>query len=306
MTIADVSPTVPRELDAYDRQPAQMPVGVGKEGVLRLDFERRGERTSLVRLFRQAPLLVQQALYHDDALPTMPYVSIITISGCVVQGDRYDVTVRVGPDAQAHLTSQAAMKVHAMDANHASQRQHFRLDAGAYLEVLPRQIIPFRDSRFASTTLATVDPSATLVYAETLAPGRTHHDGEDFDYDLYLAEVRGERPDGTRLFTERVVIEPGRGHVRDVGSMGDHDVYANVVIMTNPEVAEQVAERAPVGVDVGGGCAAGTSHLPNGAGLIVKTLGPDASSVRAVVHRVADLTRRAVLGVGLEEDRLWR
>ena len=150
-------------------------------------------------------------------------------------------------------------------------------------------------------------PSATLLYAETLAPGRTHHgDGENFEYDLYLAEVCGERPDGTRLFTERVVIEPARVPVRDAGAMGDHDVYANVVVMTPPDVAERVVELAPAGLDVGGGCAAGTSHLPNGAGLLFKVLGPDASSVRVVVHRFADVTRRAVLGVGLEDLRAWR
>lgn len=304
MTDVDVLPV--RELRAFDQQPPQMPVGVGKQGKLRLDFERRGDRTSLVRLFRQAPLLVQQALYYDDRLPSMPYVSIITISGCVIQGDRYDVRVRVGPDAQAHVTSQAATKVHEMDANYAAQVQRFVLEPRAYLEVLPRQIIPHRHARFVSTTTATVDPTATLLYGETLAPGRKHHDDEVFAYDLYAAEVRGERPDGRRLFNERVLVEPDRMASRAAGVMGPYDAVATVVLMTPARVADEVAARAPLGLDVGDGCAAGTSRLPHDAGLLFKVVGPDVAPVRAVVHRFADVVREAVCGVPLPEAEPWR
>jgi urease accessory protein len=304
MTDVDALPV--RELRPYDQQPPQMPVGIGKQGKLRMEFERRGERTSLVRLYRQAPLLVQQALYYDDRLPSMPYVSIITISGCVVQGDRYDVRVRVGPEAQAHITSQAATKVHEMDANYAAQTQRFALEEGAYLEVLPRQIIPHRHSRFVSTTTATVDPTATLLYGETLAPGRKHHDGEVFAYDLYAAEVRGERPDGRCLFTERLVVEPERMASRVAGVMGAYDAAATVVLMAPARVADEVEARAPLGLDVGDGCAAGTNRLPHDAGLLFKVLGPDVAPVRAVVHRFADVARQAVCGVPLPEAAPWR
>jgi len=73
------------ELVGYRDEPAQMPSGsTGKNGALRLRFERRGERSALVDLYRRAPLLVQQALYWDEMRPTLPCVFVISTSGCVL------------------------------------------------------------------------------------------------------------------------------------------------------------------------------------------------------------------------------
>src|SRR3954468_7244427 len=95
------------ELAPYHDEPAQLPSGApGKNGVLRLGFERRGDRTILAELFRQAPLLVPRALHWDEAMPGLACVFIITTSGGLLQGDRHALRVRLGPHAQAHLTTQ--------------------------------------------------------------------------------------------------------------------------------------------------------------------------------------------------------
>src|SRR5580700_7656340 len=96
-------------------------------GVLSLRFERRGDRSVLADLYRQAPLLVQQALYWDEHLPGLPCVYVITTSGCVLQGDRLDVSVTVGPGAMAHVTTQSATKIHRMDTNFATASQRLAL-----------------------------------------------------------------------------------------------------------------------------------------------------------------------------------
>ena len=111
------------ELAAYQDEPRQMRSAVvGKSGALRLGFERRGARTALVTMERQVPLLVQRPLYWDRSLPGMACVTIIHTSGSVLQGDRFQVRIDVGPGAQAYVTTQAATKIHEMDANYAAQR----------------------------------------------------------------------------------------------------------------------------------------------------------------------------------------
>ncbi|MFF9214779.1 hypothetical protein ACF1CF_40980, partial [Streptomyces sp. NPDC014791] len=78
-------PTIP-ELDQYQDQPKQAPAGkVGKTGVLEMRFVDRGDKTILRDMYRKTPLLVQQALYWDEALPTMPCVYMISTSGSVLQ-----------------------------------------------------------------------------------------------------------------------------------------------------------------------------------------------------------------------------
>ena len=86
----------------------------------------------------------------DDALPDLAWLFTITTAGCVLQGDRLALDITLGPGARAHVTTQSATKIHAMDANYASQFQSITLDDGAYLEFLPEPLLPHRQSRFAS------------------------------------------------------------------------------------------------------------------------------------------------------------
>ena len=159
------------ELAAYQDEPPQMRSGtVGKTGFLRLGFETRGSRTILANLERRAPYMAQRALYCDQEMPFLPYVFLITTTGCLLQGDRLALDIDLGPGAQAHVTSQSATKIHGMDANYAAQTQTITLAEQAYLEFLPDPIIPHRHARFISHTQICVAPSATLLLAEILQP----------------------------------------------------------------------------------------------------------------------------------------
>ncbi len=295
------------ELACYQDEPRQMPSGApGKHGVLELSFAHRGDRSVLTHLHRRAPLLVQQALYWDEHLPGLPCVYIITTSGCVVQGDRLDVSITVGPDAMAHVTTQSATKIHEMDANFAAQSQRLALAENAYLELLPGPTIPHRHSRFITRTEATVAEGATLLSAEVLQPGRKHHgEGELFEYDLYSSALAVSRPDGTPLFTEKLVAEPWRHPVRQTGVMGEFDVFANVILVTPRRHARQVFEQVVPGADMGAECMAGASHLPNDAGLVYKVLGMETESVQSKVRAFWHLVRREVADAPIPAARLW-
>ena len=49
--------------------------------------------------------------------------------------------IEVGKNAQAHVTTQSATKVHMMNANYASQLQDIVVEEGGYLEYMPDQLI---------------------------------------------------------------------------------------------------------------------------------------------------------------------
>jgi len=277
-----------------------------KKGVLEMSFARDGDRSVLAHLYRQVPLLAQQALYWDEHLPGLPCVYVITTSGCVLEGDRFDVSIDVGAGAMAHVTTQAATKIHRMESGSAEQIQQIDLAENAYLELLPGPVIPQRHSRFVTTTEAVVAESATLLTAELLQPGRKHHGaGELFEYDLYSSAVTVRRPDGTSLFCEKIVAEPWRQPVRQPGVMGGFDVFANVVLVTTVRHAANVYERIVPGTDADSGCMAGASWLPNDAGLVYKVLGTETQPVKAKVQAFWDLVRREVTGVPAPAARTW-
>jgi urease accessory protein len=292
------------ELAQYQDEPKQLPSGSpGKNGFVRMEFARRGERTELVREAHRVPLQVQQALYWDEGIPGMPYVFILSPTGGMLQGDRHALDIILGPSAQAHITTQSATKIHEMDANYASQIQHISLAEGAYLEYLPDITIPFKHSRFLSQTCISISATATLLYAEVLMPGRKHMDSELFQYGVFSSCTRAERLNGVELFTEKLVIEPERMPLRAVGVMGPFDVLGTVLLLTSRSRAERVFAEAPAAFNMSEEWAAGASHLPNNAGLIFKILGTESHTVVEQVRKFWALVRRETVGVPLPITR---
>ena len=57
------------------------------------------------------------------------------------------------------------------------------LKDNSYLEFIPEQIIPYKNSRFYQKTNLKIDDSSTVVYSETIVPGRIAM-GEMFDFDV--------------------------------------------------------------------------------------------------------------------------
>lgn len=296
-----------RELAGYQDEPKQLPSGsFGKNAYLRLGFEPRFGRSALTTLHRRAPLIVQQALYWDEEMPGLPCVSIISNAGGILQGDRNIIEIELAEDTQAHVTTQAATRVHEMDANYATQTQKLVLAAGSYLEYIPLPLIPHKHSRFVQRTEISIDPTATLIYSDIIMPGRKYYgNGEVFDYDLFSSTVHGARPDGTSLFTEKFIIEPRRNAVSRLGAMGPFHVFGNVILLTPKAHADQLFDAIDPAFDNEAGLASGVSRLPYDAGLVFKVLGMETAPVTATIRKFWSLARQQVVGVGVPDNFLW-
>jgi urease accessory protein len=280
---------------------------VGKDGLLRLRFERRGTRTILADLERRAPFMAQRVLYPERSLPDLAWLFIITTSGCVLQGDRMALEVRLEPGARAHLTTQSATKIHTMDANFAVQTQRIRLADGAYLEFMPDPLIPHRRARFLSDTRISLAESATLLYSEIIQPGRKHHHPDEcFGATVLSLATTATRPSGHLLFAEKLLVEPERRPLRQTGVMGPFDVLANVLLLTPKENADRVDARVAAAVDLEQGLAFGACRLPNDAGLIFKVLARETAQVKAKVREFWEIAREEITGTTLSPPFFWR
>jgi urease accessory protein len=296
------------ELARFRGEPPQMKSGaIGKNGRLRLGFERRGDRTVLATIDRRTPMIAQQALYYDTAMPELPCVMTISTNGGLLQGDRSALEITLADDCDAHVTTQSATKIQQMDANFAAQTQDVVLGEHAYLELLPEPTIPYRNARFISRTRLTLPASATLLYAEILQAGRVYHGaGERFAFDLLSSTVSAARPDGAPLFTEKYVVDPARRNVSAIGAMGGYEVFANVVLLAPSGIARRVFDATPSMFDRESKCAAGATRLPNDAGLVYKVVGMDRESVQARVRTFWASVRDAAKGRPLPPPFLWR
>ena len=297
------------ELARYGDEPAQMPsASLGKCGFLDLRFTHDPElgRTLLRDMERRVPFLVQKALYWDEAMPELPCVMVITTSGCVLQGDRMEMRIRVDEGACAHVTTQSATKIHMMDANHASQVQYLNVARGGYLEYMPDPVITHRSSRFASDTHITVEEGGMALYGEILQPGRLHHhEDERFGFDLYASVVRIQRPGAAQpLFMERMAVEPRNGSLDAVGVMNGFTVLGTVYLAAPPEVTRAALEATPPRMEPD--VVSGANLLPEGCGLMFRVLGRTTEIVKARTRDFWEAARRACTGKGIPGDFLWR
>ena len=297
------------EMAPYLEQPDAMYVGCpGKHGYLNLGFELDADGKSIMReLDRRAPLIVQQELYFDEAMPEMPCVYILSSGGPNVDGDRYVQNFTVHKNAFAHISTGAATKLAEMRRNYSGMTQKIVLEEGAYLEYLPEPVIPCRHTRFICDTEITAHPTASLVYSEVYMGGRKYYDGgELFEFDILSVTTRGQRPDGRQLFREKFIIDPQRGGLRLTGVMDSYDVFANVVVVTPPESADIIYKSTEPFINSDKHLAAGITHLPNGAGLLYKVLGTEPGPVKALVREFASKVRQAVKCKPLPKEFPWR
>lgn len=296
------------EVQSFLDQPKQMPVGVqGKNGQLRMVFTLKDERSVLSSLYRESPLLVQQALYWDEKMPELPICMMISVGGGTLQGDRYIIDVEVEKDAYAHVTSQGATKIHSMDSNYAVQYQHLVLREGAYLEFMPDFTIPHRNARYVSYTDIEVDATATVLYGEMFLSGRKHHDArEPFGFDLLSLITRAKRPDGKLIFAEKILLEPGKMNIKNPIVMGGYDVFANILCITPPESAEQIYAQFAHKFHQTEDYMVGLSKLPNNAGLMLRLVGKETHHIRAEVRQFWQLVREVVKQRTLPEASFWQ
>ena len=294
------------ELVSYQDEPAQMHSGaVGKSGYLKLRFTKEEYRSVLAEMERRTPSMVQKALYWDEAFPELPCVTMISVAGCILQGDRLALDIQVDSGACGHVTTQSATKIHSMNANYATQVQNLRVEEGGYLELMPDQMIPHRNARFITDTRIKIHPTATLIYSEILMSGRKHHHvDEHFGFDVFSSKIMAENFEGKELFVEKYVLEPKKESMSAVGVMQDYDVFGNVVLLTPEEHHARILARVVPRFD--GSIASGASVLPNNCGLIFKVLGKDSPGVKAEIRNFWQVAREEILGITLPKQFLWR
>jgi urease accessory protein len=64
------------------------------------------------------------------------------------------------------------LQIYRMERNYATQIINVDVDEGSYLEFVPDQIIPYRDSRFYQTVNLNVHDKGTMIYSEIMVSGR--------------------------------------------------------------------------------------------------------------------------------------
>ena len=272
------------------------------QGLADLELAVRGERTRLVGQRVNPPLVVQRALYLDQALSDMAFIYLANPTAGILQGDHLKVRVKVAPGAKAHLTTQSATKVFAMLDGSAFQETELTVEKGAYLEYLPDQVIPFRGAKFSQKTSMAVAPDATLIYRDILAPGRTAL-GESLAYDSFKSQLAVNTSDGFPIYREGFSLTPksrtplGRG----VLGTGMSPTLGTLLVVTGAVKADSLRDRMRDGLKASlvtdDAITWGISLLPGGGGVGLKIIASSVAPARIALSAAWKEARCLILGV---------
>jgi urease accessory protein len=182
----------------------------------------RVNRRSLVRrAFATTPLRLLTPRNHGDAA----WVYVSSYGGGLVGGDDIRLTVQLGPEASAFLSSQASTKVY-RSASRTAWHLDASVGAGGQLVVWPDPVVCFAGSSYAQTQRIELDAGAGLVLVDTLSSGR-RASGERWQFSAYTSELT-VRCEGRLLVRDACRLMPAEGDL--AARMGRFDVFSTVVI----------------------------------------------------------------------------
>ena len=288
---------IPSQFASFDGKIPQMDVGkTGKIGFLKLTLESDSQRnkTIITEQLSRVPLYVQKALYYDETIPSMAHIFVLSPSGGVLQGDRYRTDIELKNGAISHITTQGATRMYKMNSNYATQMINLNVGKNCYLEFLPEQLIPYKNSRYYQKATFKIDDSATLVYSETIVPGRVAM-GELFDYDVCCLKTLCYDDKQEIKFHDNCILEPKKQTMNSLGIFGNKTVHSMMYVVTKQECIEELYETINQLFKDNDEIIGGASILPNNSGLSVRVLSNSSELNKTTVYNIAQIVRKQII-----------
>ena len=295
---------IPKQIRAFDSEVKQLAVGKsGKIGYLRLVFQNDNNGKTIVgEQFSQVPLHAQRALYCEDSFSNLAYLYIVSVSGGILQGDRYRIDVSLKKNSMVHITTQGATRIHSMNSNSATQMVNITLEENSYLEFIPDQIIPYQDSRFYQRMNLNVHDSATLFYSEIITPGRVAM-AESFEYDVCYLKTTATNQNENLRFIDITNLEPKIQKMSSFGILGKYTIVGSVYILTKKENVFEIYDKINSLAFQNKKIIGGASIMKNDSGILVRILGNETEIVKEIIFDVVRLIRKQVLNAPFSDIR---
>ncbi|NJK61851.1 MAG: hypothetical protein HC921_03420 [Synechococcaceae cyanobacterium SM2_3_1] len=248
----------------------------------------------LVRSYSHYPFRLSPPLQLSSQDQECLYLYLMNTAPGWLAKDRVRSEIHLGSEARLFLTDQAATKVHSMPEvkDKAQVHTEVSLSPGAFLEWLPEPVILYREASLQQTCKLIVAEDAGFVLSEIMVPGRLAR-GEVFQF---------------RQYSNRVVVMDNREMVRWIDSgqltglnnpltqsplLKDLPITGTLyVVPPQPQILPQLQEKLHL-LSEGrkNELILGVSRLPDGKGLIMRSLSTRASWIREIHYTALNLVR---------------
>jgi urease accessory protein len=267
-------------------------------GSAEIRFEHRDGATRLARLFHHDPLRV---LFPNPRSGDLVLGTLVTTSGGLVGGDRLDITLSVGPNAAAMVTTQAAEKVYRSNGPDVHVSTGLTVGDDAWMEWLPQEAILFDGARLRRATSLDVAGRGRAMAGELLIFGRTAH-GERFTRGL-ARDAWEVRRDGRLIWADALHLDGYITEIVDHPGCFDGAAAYGTILYAAPDAARQLdtaralLEAVTPGVRAAATCFDGL--------LVIRWIGDPAHHLRQAYARFWSAFRSHVAGLPARLPRLW-
>lgn len=193
-----------------------------------------------------------------------------------------------------HVSTQAATVVHSMPTGSATQRVRIQCETGSYLEYLPDPQILFPDSRCRSEIAVRLSGDAVAVVSDSFLC----HDpaGRAETFSAYFSEIVIENAAGKALAVDRLKINGQAFRDSCPGTSGSFAAQGTMIIAGLDFASRAVADELQKIKLNRDEAVIGSSQLPKSAGILVRVLTKDGSSLKRVLHMAWCAARLSLKG----------
>ncbi len=275
----------------------------GKSGILQIEFQADSlGKTVIKKLYSRNPLYAQKELYCDDKDPNLAYLYIMSTCGGILQGDEHKINIDMKKDSKAHVTTQGATRIYSMNSGDASQIINVTLHENSYLEFIPDQIIPHKDSRFYQKVLLNVHNDATMIYSEIVSSGRAAM-GESFAYDICHLTTKATNQYGKYRFLDIANMNPKKQNLSSFGILGKYQIVGTVYILAEKKYVFDLYEKINIVISSNECVFGGVTIIKDDSGLLVRILGNQTEQIKEIIFSIVSLLRKTIIGKTLSNIR---
>ncbi len=257
-----------------------------------LHFCRGGGRTVLIRQRLPYPFHATRTFYLDRSHPEIATLYLQSASGGLYRGDRQGLSFVLGPEAMAHVTTQASTIVHRTYGNPAAQRTRIEIAEHAFAAMTPEPLVLFPGAEISCVTEIALAATGCAI----LTDGVTIHDpeGSGRPFDRYSNTVVVRNTAGAILLSDRGSIA-GDLMIGPLSPLGPFRAVGTMLVLghgserCNPDALENRLAAY--------GCTAGISYLPNNAGFGGRILAADAGALARGLEGAFAAAFESLIGV---------
>jgi urease accessory protein len=268
------------------------------DGAATLTIDCDGGVSRLCDLYQRAPCRV---LFPDVEAGEPLQAVLLTTTGGLTGGDRTCVEFKIGANARATLTTQAAEKLYRAVPGAAPVESSVSLQAGAnsWAEWLAQETILFNGARLRRSFCADLAPGSRMLSVESIVFGRQAM-GEELRVGMLHDSWRIRRA-GRLIWADAMRLDGDIAALRRA-PFGPGDARACATLLyAGPDSGELLE---PVRTVLGDVAEHGGATLIDGL-LIIRLLDSDAPRLRSRAVSVAGLIRHAAAGLSRTLPRVW-